>query len=91
MYVHAFGAYFGIAASYFFNPRDAIKDKEFKCEGDYSSNLIAMVGTVFLWMFWPSFNGAFAYPDQQQRVIINTIMAIAASCLTACATSRLFV
>ena len=63
MYVHAFGAYFGIAASFFFNPKDAIKDKEFKCEGDYNSNLVAMVGTVFLWMFWPSFNGAFALPD----------------------------
>ena len=28
MYVHAFGAYFGIAASYFFDPNKAIKDKE---------------------------------------------------------------
>jgi len=57
--------------------------------GGYNSQLIAMVGTLFLWMFWPSFNGALAADFQQQRVIVNTVMAISASCITACATSRL--
>ena len=63
MYVHTFGAYFGLAASYFFKRKEA-KDHE-KCEGDYSSQLLAMVGTLFLWMFWPSFNGALAGDFQQ--------------------------
>ena len=49
-----------------------------------------MVGTIFLWMYWPSFNGALAGPSQQQRVIVNTVMAIASSCVTACGISRLF-
>jgi len=49
-----------------------------------------MVGTLFLWMFWPSFNGALAADFQQQRVIVNTVMAISASCITACATARIF-
>ena len=31
------------------------------------------VGTVFLWMFWPSFNaGAAAEGDAQMRAIVNT-------------------
>ena len=60
MYVHTFGAYFGLAASYFFKPKEAIKDKEERCRGGYNSQLIAMVGTIFLWMYWPSFNGALA-------------------------------
>jgi len=60
MYVHTFGAYFGLAASYFFQPGNAIKDLEKRCAGGYNSQLIAMVGTVFLWMYWPSFNGALA-------------------------------
>ena len=65
MYVHTFGAYFGLAATYFFNRSKAIEDKEKQCEGNYNSQLIAMVGTVFLWMLWPSFNGALAGPSQQ--------------------------
>ena len=39
----------------------------------YNSDLFSMVGTVFLWMFWPSFNaGATAEGDAQMRAIINT-------------------
>ena len=47
-----------------------------------------MVGTLFLWMFWPSFNGALATEAQQQRVIVNTVLSISASCITACGISR---
>ena len=32
-------------------------------------------------MFWPSFNGALATEDQQYRVVINTVIALAASCV----------
>lgn len=88
MYVHTFGAYFGLAATYFFQNKKAAGDE--KCEGDYNSQLIAMIGTLFLWMFWPSFNGALAGDFQQQRVIVNTVLAISGSCVTACAISRIF-
>lgn len=36
MYVHTFGAYFGIAASYFFRPKKAFKHAG-KCAGNYNS------------------------------------------------------
>jgi len=88
MYVHTFGAYFGLAASYFFDNKKAIENKDGKCGGGYNSQLIAMLGTLFLWMYWPSFNGALAADFQQQRVIVNTVMAISASCITACCISR---
>merc|ERR1719471_1675977 len=88
MFVHTFGAYFGLAATYFFDNKKALENKDGKCGGSYNSQLIAMVGTLFLWMFWPSFNGALAADFQQQRVIVNTVMAISASCITACAVSR---
>ena len=58
LYVHTFGAYFGLAATYFFDNKKAVEDEEKKCEGSYNSQLIAMVGTIFLWRFWSSFNGA---------------------------------
>ena len=35
MYVHTFGAYFGLAATYFYRNKEA-KGHE-KCEGDYNS------------------------------------------------------
>lgn len=83
MYVHTFGAYFGVAAAFFYYPKKAMQHSGL-CASSYNSNLVAMVGTLFLWMFWPSFNGALASGYQQQRVIVNTVMAISASCITAC-------
>lgn len=90
MYVHTFGAYFGLAASYFFDNKKAIEDKTDRNGGTYTSQLVAMVGTLFLFMFWPSFNGALAADFQQQRVIVNTVLAITASTVTAFAVCRLF-
>ena len=58
MYVHTFGAYFGLAATYFYNPKTASESPN--AGANYNSNLIAMIGTIFLWMYWPSFNGALA-------------------------------
>jgi len=90
MYVHTFGAYFGLAASYHFKTKLARSDDGGKENGGgYLSQTIAMVGTIFLYMFWPSFNGALASENQQQRVIINTVLAISASCLAAAAICRI--
>lgn len=37
MYVHCFGAYFGVAAAFFFCSKRAIADKEERGEGSYHS------------------------------------------------------
>lgn len=48
------------------------------------------VGTVYLWMFWPSFNSAIATPGTPQlTAIINTYFSLAACALAAYATSSL--
>ncbi|CAK9807154.1 Ammonium transporter Rh type B [Anthophora plagiata] len=88
MFVHAFGAYFGLAVSFVFGMKD--KPKEHHLEGpSYNSDIFAMIGTVFLWLFWPSFNSATLEGDDQQRAIINTLLSISASCVIAFATSAL--
>ncbi|XP_015594094.1 ammonium transporter Rh type A isoform X2 [Cephus cinctus] len=88
MFVHAFGAYFGLAVSFVFGVRE--KPKEHHLEGpSYQSDIFAMIGTVFLWLFWPSFNSASLEGDNQQRAIINTLLSISASCVMAFATSAI--
>lgn len=88
--VHAFGAFFGIAVSIGMGIRPRRLEEDVQDAG-YISNLAAMIGTIVLWMFWPSFNGALFYDDVtiQGRVVMNTYLAICASCVTAFATSTL--
>ncbi|XP_011496592.1 PREDICTED: ammonium transporter Rh type A [Ceratosolen solmsi marchali] len=86
MYVHAFGAYFGLAVSFMFGMKE--KPKENSLEGSsYNSDIFAMVGTLFLWLFWPSFNSAALKGDEQHRAIINTLLSIAGSCVVSFAVS----
>ena len=55
---------------------------------DYTHDHFSMIGTIFLWMFWPSFNSATAVQgDAQQRGILNTYFSLCACVLTAFALS----
>merc|ERR1712128_65754 len=86
IFVHMFGAYFGLAVvRVLYNPDHAKTEKE---GSSYSSDLFSMVGTIFLWMFWPSFNGgAAATGDAQQRAVINTYYSLCSCVLAAFAFS----
>jgi len=57
---------------------------------NYNSNLFAAIGTLFLFMFWPSFNGALASGNQQHRVVVNTVLALCSSTIGAFFTSAMF-
>ena len=46
-------------------------------------------GTVFLWLFWPSFNSALAPGDDQHRAVLNTYLALASCCVATFAFSAL--
>jgi len=78
MYIHTFGAYFGLAAS--FALKGKFKDFS-KCASSYNSNLFGFIGTIFLWMYWPSFNSAPQGGAAQFRAIVNTYLSLTASCL----------
>ena len=45
----------------------------------YTSDIFAMVGTVLLWIFWPSFNAVLASNDAYHRAIINTYISLLGS------------
>ncbi|XP_071074607.1 ammonium transporter Rh type A isoform X2 [Dasypus novemcinctus] len=86
MTIHAFGAYFGLAVALVLY-RSGLRRHENQ-ESEYHSELFAMIGTLFLWMFWPSFNSAIADAgDKQYRAIVNTYFSLAACVLTAFAVS----
>ena len=56
--MHVFGAYFGLTvARVLYNADHDLSSKQ---GASYTSDMFSMVGTVFLWMFWPSFNGGAA-------------------------------
>lgn len=77
--VHAFGAYFGLAVSAVLRPAKE-KNEAGQHEGaSYNSDIFAMVGTLFLWIFWPSFNSALLDGADQERAIINTYISLAAA------------
>ena len=72
---HMFGCYFGLAASFMLGP----PRKEEKL--GYTADLFSLVGTLFLWIYWPSFVGGAATPNspEQQRAICNTILSLSGS------------
>ncbi|XP_007665159.1 ammonium transporter Rh type A [Ornithorhynchus anatinus] len=89
MIIHAFGAYFGLAVAIVLY-RPNLKRKHENEESVYHSDLFAMIGTIFLWMFWPSFNSAVAEQGESQyRAIVNTYFSLAACVLVAYALSSL--
>jgi ammonium transporter Rh len=82
MYVHTFGAYFGLACSWMLGPKKIAKENP-NIGATYTSNMFAAIGTLFLFMFWPSFNGALATGNSQHRVVVNTVLALCASTMGA--------
>uniref|UniRef100_A0A8B9KRI5 Ammonium transporter AmtB-like domain-containing protein n=1 Tax=Astyanax mexicanus TaxID=7994 RepID=A0A8B9KRI5_ASTMX len=89
MTIHTFGGYFGLMVSWVLYRPNLHQSK--RLHGSvYHSDLFAMIGTLFLWMFWPSFNSAIAsHGDGQHRAAINTYLSLAASVLTSYAISSL--
>jgi len=80
--VHMFGAYFGLAVARLLWTEKLAEENE-KEGSVYHSDVFAMIGTIFLWMYWPSFNGALLGPGvQQHRTLINTYYSLAACCVT---------
>jgi len=75
--IHMFGAYFGLAIAWIIGKPGAGTESE----GGHVADLFSLIGTVFLWIYWPSFNGGglVANSGAQQRAVINTIFGMCAS------------
>jgi ammonium transporter Rh len=79
MVIHMFGAFFGLSVTFFYQPKAAIADVRELGKSNYLSDLVSMVGTMFLFSFWPSFNAALGSGASMHRAIINTYLSITSS------------
>lgn len=77
IFVHVFGAYFGLAASFALQHKRSVESE--KESSSYASDIFSMIGTLFLFCFWPSFNAGTAFGDARTRAIVNTYISISAS------------
>ncbi|XP_040835525.1 blood group Rh(CE) polypeptide [Ochotona curzoniae] len=87
MHIHVFAAYFGLTVAWFLS-RPLPTSAQEKDQVAMSPSLFAMLGTLFLWIFWPSFNSALlSIPNERNRAILNTYYALAVSAVTATSVS----
>ncbi len=75
---HMFGAYFGLAVS---KAIGGPKDGQASPDPDKVSDLLALIGTTILWVYWPSFVGATETDtlEYEKHCVINTILALISS------------
>lgn len=84
MVIHMFGAYFGLTLSTVMQTDIADKKSMKNNASVYHSDMFAMIGTVFLWMYWPSFNGAVGVDDEKRHLaVVNTVLSLCGSCVAA--------
>lgn len=81
IFVHVFGAFFGLAVAKVINMKK-VEDPNHKEGSNYHSDLFSMIGTIFLWIYWPSFNSAVALGAGQNRAIVNTVLSLSASVMS---------
>jgi ammonium transporter Rh len=77
---HMFGAYFGLTVAWVLTKQS----HRIEPATGYVADLFSFIGTLFLWVYWPSFVGGALQADstQQERAIMNTILALSASTIT---------
>ncbi|RVE72717.1 hypothetical protein OJAV_G00040860 [Oryzias javanicus] len=88
--IHLFACYFGLGVSFVLY-RPSLNNGHPKEITSYHSDILSVMGTLFLWIFWPSFNSALTFKgDDQHRAILHTFIGLSSSTITAFALSALF-
>lgn len=71
--IHTFGAYFGLGLTLALTKAAQL---EKPIESDTTSDRFAMLGSMVLWIFWPSFCAAIVPEEQVELTVVNTIVAL---------------
>lgn len=95
--IHLFGAYYGLAISFMirkiYPKTENENDNHLKYTSTYFNDILSMIGTLFLWLYWPSFNGALASNSNEKMAqflcVVNTLMSLLGSVLATFVTSSI--
>ncbi|HPS61452.1 MAG TPA: hypothetical protein PLK82_00245 [Bacteroidales bacterium] len=77
--IHMFGAVFGLGVALTMTTR---QEFEKTIESDSISDRYSMLGSMILWVFWPSFCAALVTPEQMPATVVNVILALCASTIS---------
>lgn len=71
--IHAFGALFGLGVI-----MTMTTESEFKTpvESDSTSDQFSMLGSMVLWLFWPSFCAGLVTPEQVPYTAVNVVVSL---------------
>ncbi|MBU0664235.1 MAG: ammonium transporter [Proteobacteria bacterium] len=76
--IHAFGAIFGLGVAASMTTH---QEYETAIECDETSDRYSLLGSMVLWIFWPSFCSALVAPADVPKTAINVILALCGSTL----------
>ena len=71
--IHAFGALFGIGVIITMTTK---KELDISVEADFTSDRFSLLGSMILWLFWPSFCAALVPPELVPHTAINVVLAL---------------
>jgi ammonium transporter Rh len=77
--IHAFGAYFGLGLSLALT---TARQRSQPIESDATSDRFAMLGSMVLWLFWPSFATAIVPFEEMPQTVVNTVLALCGATLS---------
>ncbi len=76
--IHAFGALFGIGVAVTMTTK---KEEKTEIEADFTSDRFSMLGSMILWVFWPSFCAALVPVEAIPYTVVNVFLALSGSTL----------
>ena len=76
--IHAFGALFGLGVAISMTTKNEYNTP---IEADATSDRFSMLGSMMLWVFWPSFCAALVLPEEVVMTGINVILALSGATL----------
>lgn len=74
--IHAFGALFGISAAILLTSK---KDMKVPIESDATTDKYSVLGSMVLWVFWPSFCAALVPVEAIPHTVVNVFLALCGS------------